>query len=140
MDDVVPARGSLRSRGAAAVCALTVRPVTGLVPPERAWGMWLSRQLIARIMGTFGPPLTGTRVEQVDSTMPDGRRVKGEWVYGPRTPTGPTACSSTGAGPMRDGTSRDHARSSGAVYYVHGSGFTMCSPRTHRRMVSWLSS
>jgi epsilon-lactone hydrolase len=125
MNDVVPARGSLRSRGAAAACALTVRPITGLVPPERAWGIWLSRQLVARIMGTFGPPLTGTRVEQVDATLPDGRRVKGEWVYGPRTPTSPTPRSSTDAG---------------AIYYVHGSGFTMCSPRTHRRLTSWLSS
>ncbi|OBF82744.1 acetyl hydrolase [Mycobacterium sp. 852002-51163_SCH5372311] len=96
-----------------------------MIPPERAWGLWLSRQIIARIMGTLGPPLAGTRVEHVDTTLPDGRRVKGEWVYGPRTPTSEIARSSTAAG---------------AIYYVHGSGYAVCSPKTHRRLTSWLSS
>ena len=125
MTDGVPARGSLRSRGAAAVSTYTLRPISGLIPPERAWGIWLSRQIIARVMGTFGPPLSGTRVEQVDTVLPDRRRVKGEWVYGPRTPTSETPRSSTSAG---------------AIYYVHGSGYAVCSPKTHRRLTSWLSS
>jgi epsilon-lactone hydrolase len=125
MTDGVPARGSLRSRGAAAVTRYTLRPVSGLIPPERAWGIWLSRRLIARVMGTFGPPLAGTRVEQVDTVLSDGRRVKGEWVYGPRTPTSQAARSSISAG---------------AIYYVHGSGYAVCSPKTHRRLTSWLSS
>jgi acetyl esterase/lipase len=71
-------------------------------------------------MDTFGPSLAGTHVEQVDSVLPDGRRVVGEWVYGPRM----AAPSSRNA----------------AIYYIHGSGYTMCSPRTHRRLTSWLSS
>lgn len=125
MTDGVPARGSLRSRGAAAVSAYTLRPITSVIPPERAWGLWLSRQIIASIMGTFGPSLAGTRVEPVDTRLPDGRRVKGEWVYGPRTPTSETERSSTTAG---------------AIYYVHGSGYAVCSPKTHRRLTSWLSS
>jgi acetyl esterase/lipase len=125
MADIVPARGSLRSRGAAAVSTYTLRPFSGLVPPERAWGIWLSRRMIARVMATFGPPLAGTRVQQVDTVLPDGRRVKGEWVYGPRTPTSEAARSSTDAG---------------AIYYVHGSGYAVCSPKTHRRLTSWLSS
>lgn len=143
MTDGVPARGSLRSRGAAAVSAYTLRPITSVIPPERAWGLWLSRQIIARIMGTFGPSLAGTRVEQVDTRLPDGRRVKGEWVYGPRTPTSETERSSTTANPMGAGASREQARSSTAaeaIYYVHGSGYAVCSPKTHRRLTSWLSS
>lgn len=124
-DMVVPARGSLRSRGAAAVSAYTLRPFSGLVPPERAWGIWLSRRMIARVMATFGPSLAGTRVQQVDTRLPDGRRVKGEWVYGPRTPTSETPRSST---------------VTEAIYYVHGSGYAVCSPKTHRRLTSWLSS
>jgi monoterpene epsilon-lactone hydrolase len=128
MADGFPARGSLRSRGAAAVSTYTLRPISGLIPPERAWGIWLSRQIIARVMGTFGPSLAGTRVEQVDTRLPDGRRVKGEWVYGPRTPT-----SETPRAPSI-GTS------AGAIYYVHGSGYAVCSPKTHRRLTSWLSS
>src|SRR6185312_5226859 len=133
MTDGVPARGSLRSRGAAAVSAYTLRPITNVIPPERAWGLWLSRQIIARIMGTFGPSLAGTRVEHVDTRLPDGRRVKGEWVYGPRTPTsqaGRTEAASAGADPTR----------TGAIYYVHGSGYAVCSPKTHRRLTAWLSS
>jgi monoterpene epsilon-lactone hydrolase len=125
MADIVPARGSLRSRGAAAVSTYTLRPFSGLVPPERAWGIWLSRRMIARVMATLGPPLAGTRVQQVDTVLPDGRRVKGEWVYGPRTPTSEAARSST---------------DTGAIYYVHGSGYAVCSPKTHRRLTSWLSS
>jgi epsilon-lactone hydrolase len=125
MTNGVPARGSLRSRGAAAVTRHTLRPVSGLIPPEPAWGIWLSRRLIAGVMGAFGPPLAGTRVDQVDTVMPDGHRVKGEWVYGPRTPTSQTARSSIDAG---------------AIYFVHGSGYAVCSPKTHRRLTSWLSS
>jgi acetyl esterase/lipase len=26
-----------------------------------------------------------------------------------------------------------------AIYYVHGSGYALCSPRTHRRLTAWLS-
>ena len=143
MTDGVPARGSLRSRGAAAVSTYTLRPITSVIPPERAWGLWLSRQIIARIMGTFGPSLAGTRVEPVDERLPDGRRAKGEWVYGPRTPTSETECSSTVTNPMGAGSSRERARSSTvteAIYYVHGSGYAVCSPKTHRRLTSWLSS
>jgi acetyl esterase/lipase len=124
-DVVVPARGSLRSRGAAAVSTYTLRPFSSLVPPERAWGIWLSRRIVARVMATFGPSLAGTRVEQVDTRLPDGRRVKGEWVYGPRTPTSESARSST---------------VTEAIYYVHGSGYAVCSPKTHRRLTSWLSA
>ena len=128
MTDGVPARGSLRSRGAAAVSAYTLRPITSVIPPERAWGLWLSRQIIAGIMGTFGPSLAGARVEQVDTRLPDGRRVKGEWVYGPRTPT-----SETPRAPS-------FKTAEGVIYYVHGSGYAVCSPKTHRRLTSWLSS
>jgi acetyl esterase/lipase len=87
--------------------------------------LWLSRQIIARIMGTFGPSLAGTRVEHLDTRLPDGRRVKGEWVFGPRTPTSEAPRSPSTVG---------------AIYYVHGSGYAVCSPKTHRRFTSWLSS
>ncbi len=26
-----------------------------------------------------------------------------------------------------------------AIYYIHGSGYALCSPRTHRRLTAWLS-
>lgn len=106
-----PARGSLRSRGAAAMSSMTVRQIGAVLPPERAWGLWASRQIIARVMDTCGPSLTGTRVEPVDVRLADGRRMVGEWVRGPG---------------VED--------SGSAIYYIHGSGYALCSPRTHRRL------
>ena len=111
-------RGSLRSRGAAALSHLTLRQIAAVIPSEPAWGVWLSRQIIARVMDTFGPSLTGTHVVPVDTRTSDGRRVVGEWVYGAGVP-------------------RDHANA--AIYFVHGSGYVLCSPRTHRRLTAWLS-
>lgn len=106
----------MRSRGAAAVSTVTLRQISTALPPERAWGLWASRQIVARVMDAFGPSLAETRVEHIDVRMPDGRRVIGEWVYG--------------AGVTRGGS---------AIYYVHGSGYALCSPRTHRRLTSWVS-
>ncbi|ANE82754.1 acetyl hydrolase [Mycobacterium adipatum] len=95
-----------------------MRQISTILPPERAWGLWASRQIVARVMDTFGPSLAGTDVEQVDVCLPDGRRVVGEWV---RSATR---------------TATDETR---AIYYVHGSGYALCSPRTHRRLTAWLS-
>ncbi|MBB2993693.1 acetyl esterase/lipase [Mycolicibacterium iranicum] len=111
-------RGSWRSRGAAYVSSLTLRQISSVLPPDQAWGLWTSRQIVARIMDTFGPSLANTKAVRVDTTTPDGRRVIGEWVYG--------------AGVSRTATDR-------AIYFVHGSGFVLCSPRTHRRLTAWLS-
>ena len=109
-------RGSTRSRGAAIASALTLRQLSAVLPPERTWGLWLSRRIVAGIMGAFGPALSGTTVDKVDTRTPDGHRVAGEWVRGP------------GA-----------HRADAAIYYIHGSGYALCSPRTHRRLTAWLS-
>lgn len=82
MTDGMPLRGSLRSRSAAALSMAILRQISAVLPPERAWGLWLSRQILARIMDTFGPSLAGSHVEQVDAVQQDGRRVVGEWVCG----------------------------------------------------------
>jgi epsilon-lactone hydrolase len=110
------ARGSIQSRAAAALSKRTIRPLTALIPVEQAWGLWMSRQILAGLMDACGPSLTGTTVEHVDTTLPDGRRLVGEWV-------------------TADGVQPGDA----AVYYIHGSGYVLCSPRTHRRLTSWLS-
>jgi monoterpene epsilon-lactone hydrolase len=111
----VPTRGSLRSRSAALVSMTTLRQVSAILPPEQAWSLWLSRRIVSGIMDAFGPSLAGTRTEPID-VHHDGRRVVGEWVCAPGVPT-----------------------RAGAIYFVHGSGFALCSPRTHRRLTSWLS-
>jgi monoterpene epsilon-lactone hydrolase len=115
MTESVPTRGSLRSRSAALVSLATLRQVSAVLPPEQAWGLWASRRIIAGIMDAFGPSLAGTRIEHID-VHHDGRRVVGEWVHAPGVST-----------------------SRGVIYFVHGSGFALCSPRTHRRLASWLS-
>lgn len=117
-EPALPERGSLRSRSAASISGVTLRQISAVLPPDQAWGIWLSRQIVARIMDTFGPSLIGTHVQRVDTRTSGGRRVIGEWVYGP-------------------GVSR--GRTDTAIYFVHGSGFVLCSPRTHRRLTSWLS-
>ncbi|MBI3214045.1 MAG: alpha/beta hydrolase fold domain-containing protein [Mycobacterium sp.] len=110
-------RGSTRSRAAAAVSRLTLRQVSAVLPPERAWGLWASRQIVAGIMDAFGPPLPAAPVERIDERLPDGRRVVGEWVRADGVRAGPSA-----------------------VYFLHGSGYAMCSARTHRRLTGWLSA
>jgi acetyl esterase/lipase len=114
----LPDRGSLRSRGAAYASSLTLRQISSVLPADQAWGLWASRQIVARIMDTFGPSLAGTKAVRVDTTTSDGNRVVGEWVYGRNVP-------------------RHH--SGQAIYFVHGSGYALCSPRTHRRLTAWLS-
>ena len=117
MADTLPVRGSMRSSGAAAVSTMTLRPISGVIPPERAWGLWASRRIIAQVMNTLGPSLAGVQIEQVDVRMPGGGRLVGEWV-------------------LADGVRRGDR----AIYYVHGSGYALCSPRTHRRLTTWLSA
>ncbi|MEU0495467.1 alpha/beta hydrolase [Mycobacterium sp. NPDC006124] len=112
----MPTRGSKRSRAAAAISGLTLRQISAVLPPERAWGLWTSRRIVERIMDSFGPSLAGTEVEPVDVRLDDGRRVVGEWVRG-------AGVSSTDQ----------------CIYFLHGSGFALCSPRTHRRLTAWLS-
>lgn len=116
----VPEHGSLRSRSAALIASLTLREISRVLPPDRAWGLWTSRQIVARIMDTCGPALTGSRVTPVDVRDAQGHRVVGEWV--------------SGAG-VADAARSDQA----AIYLVHGSGYALCSPRTHRRLAAWLS-
>jgi epsilon-lactone hydrolase len=100
------------------VSGLTLRQISAALPPERAWGLWASRRIVERIMDSFGPSLAGTNVEEVDVRLPDGRRVVGEWVRGAGVAT----------------TVTDQC-----IYFLHGSGFALCSPRTHRRLTAWLS-
>ena len=72
--DTLPARGSMRSRGAAAISTVTLRPISAVLPPERAWGLWASRRIVSGVMDTLGPSLAGTQVEHVDVRMPRWRQ------------------------------------------------------------------
>ena len=116
----VTPRGSVRSRAAARVSHLTLRQISALLPPEQPWGLWTSRRIVSTIMDAFGPPLPTTPVEHVDERLPDGRRIVGEWVRAANAPAPGNSCA--------------------AIYFLHGSGYAMCSARTHRRLTGWLSA
>jgi acetyl esterase/lipase len=111
-----PRRPSRRSQLTAVATRLTLRPIANSLPANDL-GVAVSRQLVARSMAAFGALAPGTSVRQVDEVVTGLGRVRGEWV-------------------SADGAGRDDA----AILYLHGSGYAMCSPRTHRRLVSQLSA
>ncbi|GAB2712533.1 hypothetical protein GCM10027089_40510 [Nocardia thraciensis] len=106
----VPAAPSLPARIAAAASVVGLRQLNALLPQNRA-GIWAGRGLIAAIMAAFGPPPPGTHV----TTLRSGG-VRGEWVRAPGVQQGERA-----------------------IYFIHGSGYVVCSARTHRGLAARLS-
>lgn len=80
------------------------------VLPATDRGVWLSRRLVAGSLAVLSPTARGTVVSRVDAP-------RGEWVRG-------------------RGVRRDDA----VLFYVHGSGYAVCSARTHRGLTSRLSA
>ena len=114
-DDYLP-RGaftaaSRRTRLAALMTRLTLRPMTNLLPTSRS-GIEFSRRLVATSMNLFGPVPKGTTVDLVA----DGS-VRGEWVRAPGLNPGPRV-----------------------ILYIHGSAYVICSARTHRGLTARLSA
>ncbi|WP_067536898.1 alpha/beta hydrolase [Nocardia crassostreae] len=95
---------------AAAASVVGLRRINGVLPPNRV-GTQAGRGLIAGVMAAFGPPLPGTRVTRVRTGA-----VRGEWVRAAGV-----------------------AHGERAIYYIHGSGYVVCSARTHRGLASRLS-
>lgn len=85
--------------------------------PGNALGIALSRQIVATSMTACGVNAPDTTVVPVDVRVPGGGRVRGEWVCAGRA-----------------------AREDSVLFYIHGSGYALCSTRTHRRLVSQLSA
>ncbi|WP_051016365.1 alpha/beta hydrolase [Nocardia cyriacigeorgica] len=106
----VPRSASIRTRLAATGSVLSIRQINGLLPPTR-WGIGAGRGLIATVMAAGGPPLRGTTTIPVRAAG-----VRGEMVRAPGVPLGEQV-----------------------IYYVHGSGYVICSARTHRGLASRLS-
>ncbi|WP_299570161.1 alpha/beta hydrolase [uncultured Williamsia sp.] len=106
---------SQRSRWLAATTALWLRPLAEVIPATRG-GVLLARGVVATAMRIGGGLPAGTHVDRVDTTGPDGARVRGEWVR---------AAATSDARPV--------------ILYVHGSAFSICSPATHRSLVARLS-
>lgn len=75
------------------------------------------RALIAGALSVASPPVRGTDFVRVDEQVGGGLVVRGNWV---RTP--------------------DTSPDDGAVLYIHGSGYAICSSRTHRGLTSHLAA
>nr|WP_212763291.1 alpha/beta hydrolase [Gordonia araii] len=77
------------------------------------------RPMVNQALNLASPVPTGTLTETVRSRA-GGGEVRGEWVWGP-------------------GVGQRRVADTGVIYYLHGSGYVICSPRTHRGLVSRLS-
>ncbi len=101
---------TLRSRLALASGRYLIRPINCALPHNRL-GILAARGLVAAIMAAGGPTPPGTRVRQVRSGP-----VRGEWVRAAGVEFGDRV-----------------------IYFVHGSGYVICSARTHRGLAARLS-
>ncbi|MGH3724004.1 MAG: flavin-containing monooxygenase [Mycobacterium sp.] len=101
---------SRRTRAVAALTAAGLRPVFNRVHLN-GFGIKASRQVVAGAMAVGSPMPADVRISRVRE-----RDVRGEWVHTPH---------SDSDGPI--------------IFYIHGSGYVVCSPRTHRRLVARLS-
>ncbi|NEW37566.1 alpha/beta hydrolase [Nocardia cyriacigeorgica] len=106
----VPTAPTLRSRLALVSGRYLIRPINCALPHNR-WGIHAARGLVAAIMAVGGPTPPGTQVTQVRSGQ-----VRGEWVCAAGVEFGDRA-----------------------IYFVHGSGYVICSARTHRGLAARLS-
>ncbi|MFI9505067.1 alpha/beta hydrolase [Nocardia sp. NPDC052566] len=106
----VPTAPSVRAQLASTATRLGLRPLNCAIPMNGP-GVWFSRRLIATIMAAGGPPVRGSTVSRVRSGA-----VRGEWVRAPGVEFGKQA-----------------------IYYIHGSGYVLCSARTHRGLATQLS-
>ena len=107
---------SRRARSAAAITRGTLRPLANRLPPGVV-GIAVSRRIVAGSLALFGPIRPATTVEPMARLGPDGGQLRGEWVRA--------------AGVAHGGA---------AILYLHGSGYALCSPCTHRGLTSRLST
>ncbi|GAB3476862.1 alpha/beta hydrolase [Amycolatopsis cihanbeyliensis] len=107
---------SRRARWWSRISSVTLRPLTAALPASER-GVRLSRRIVAGSLAVLGPVLPGTEVRGIDLADGGGSRVRGEWVHRPRV--------------RREGT---------VLLYLHGSGYAVCSARTHRGLTSRLAA
>lgn len=115
--------GSRRSRAVNAYLARVTWPMmtaAGVSHPRvTAQMIQRTRPALNRTIERINPPPANTRVEIVRENFRGGQ-VRGEWVIG-RQASAPVPGSRI-------------------LYYMHGSGYVVCSPRTHRGLVGRLGN
>ncbi|MDO3128464.1 alpha/beta hydrolase fold domain-containing protein [Mycobacteroides abscessus subsp. bolletii] len=98
------------TRATAALVAMGLRPLIERVPMSRL-GVAASRRFVATAMTAGSPMPTNVRIDRVRE-----QGLRGEWVHAP-----------------------DSDRDGPVIFYIHGSGYVVCSSWTHRRLVARLS-
>jgi monoterpene epsilon-lactone hydrolase len=106
-----PRPPSTRARFARVATRLTVRPLESVIP-DNELGIAITRRVLATLMAGSGTSAPGVQVVPVDSETLRHGRIKGEWVR------------------------PEDARADGVILYLHGSGYNLCSTRTHRPLVT----
>lgn len=108
--------------------APVMRTTALLPPPVVATMVRASRPGLNRLLSTASKVPAGTRTRQVRQTIRTldyparSEQVRGEWVIGGRSGVG-------------------HVRTDQPIiYYLHGSGYVVCSTRTHRGLTARLSN
>jgi len=109
-----PRQPSLSSRFAAS-SARALWPLEHVVP-DGPLGVAFSRRFVSGLMAAVGRPAPGVAVEPVDLRTRQHGRIKGEWA--------------------RPG----EVGADGVVLYIHGSGYNLCSTRTHRGLVTRIAA
>lgn len=106
---------SRRTKATAALTAIGLRPVLSRARLDKTGkpGVLLARQIVATIMAAGGSMPRGTEVVRLRDPL------RGEWVRAG------SALSGDDPGPV--------------ILYIHGSGYVICSAKTHRSMVARLS-
>ncbi|MEU9805217.1 alpha/beta hydrolase fold domain-containing protein [Mycobacterium sp. NPDC050853] len=106
---------SRRTRATATLTAIGLRPLLSRARVDKTGrpGVLLARQIVSTIMAVGGSMPRGTEVTRVRDPL------RGEWVRAG------AALSADDVGPV--------------ILYIHGSGYVICSAKTHRSMVARLS-
>jgi len=105
---------STQARFAHTGARLFISPLEHVIPAGPL-GVKITRRVIAGFMALVGERATGVAIEPVDEITRAHGRIKGEWARPEGTPAG------------------------GVVLYIHGSGYNLCSTRTHRALVSQIA-
>jgi len=91
-----------------------MRPLEHVVP-EGPLGIAMTRRVLAALMAGAGHQASGVTVSEIDSESLRWGRIKGEWAR------------------------PEQVNPDAVVFYIHGSGFNLCSTRTHRPLVTQLA-
>ena len=118
--------GSVRARTLNAYVWRSARPMMGVVSRTPVVGpatLTMMRPALNTSLSAISPVPRGTRTTAVRAGHRGGQ-VRGEWVHEAR---------------RFGGRIPDPSDGRSIVYYLHGSGYLICSPRTHRGLVARLT-